>query len=99
MASALPSIKPSMEVKYLTSLAPGAAFGESFIWAKARSDEAVIRPIRQNRSERIGGSSKDRSGDSRRLFRFGCESGPSLSKPVHRSPKRKPARRRPAWVE
>jgi hypothetical protein len=31
MTSALPSINPSMEVKYLISLAFGAAFGESFI--------------------------------------------------------------------
>jgi len=31
MASALPSINPSIDVKYLVSLAPGAALGESFI--------------------------------------------------------------------
>src|SRR5258708_12454401 len=95
MASALPSIKPSIDVKYLTSLAPGAAFGESFIWAKARSGEAVTRPIRQNRNERIGDSSKDRSGDTARLFRFSCESGPSLSKPLHNSLQKKPPRNRP----
>src|SRR5712671_976657 len=99
MASALPSIKPSMDVKYLTSLAPGAALVESFIWAKARSDEAVIRPIRHNRNARMGDSSKDRSGDTARLFRFGCEPGPSLSKPPHNSPKKKAARRRPWSVD
>ena len=32
MTSALPSINPSMAVKYRVSFAPGAAFGESFIW-------------------------------------------------------------------
>src|SRR5229473_8648437 len=98
MASALPSIKPSMDVKYLTSLAPGAALVESFIWATARSGEAVIRPIRQNRNGRIGDSSKDRSGDTAKLFRFGRESGPSLSKPLHNSPKKKAAWRRPSSI-
>jgi hypothetical protein len=49
----LPSIKPSIEVKYLVSTAPGAALEGSFIWAKARSGEAVTRPNRRVKSARI----------------------------------------------
>src|SRR5258707_13086035 len=86
-----------MEVKYLTSFADGAAFGESFIWAKARSDEAVIKPARQNRSARIRNSSKGRTGRDRKLFRFGTNRNRALtSKPPHHSPKNKAARRRPS---
>src|SRR5882672_11693755 len=65
--SALPSINPSMDVKYLTSLPAGAALGEGFNWAKARSDEAVIRPIRRSRSARMRNSSKDRIGRYRQV--------------------------------
>src|SRR5258708_18348588 len=91
MASALPSIKPSMDVKYLTSLAPGAALVESFIWAKARSDEAVIRPIRHNRNARMGGSSKDRSGDTARLFPIRLRTRPKpLANPRTIRQKRRP---------
>src|SRR3954465_6384373 len=56
MTSALPSISPSIEVKYRVSLAPGAAFGESFICAKAGDKEAAVRPIRQSTSARMGSS-------------------------------------------
>src|SRR4051812_24720942 len=34
-------------------MAPGAVLEGSFIWAKARSGEAIIRPSRQGRSARI----------------------------------------------
>jgi hypothetical protein len=52
-ASALPSIRPSIEVKYLISLPAGAAFDGSFIWARAASGKSVIRPNRQIGSTRI----------------------------------------------
>src|SRR4029079_11465230 len=34
-------------------MAPGAVLEGSFIWAKARSGEAIIRPSRQGKSARI----------------------------------------------
>src|SRR6266478_456733 len=81
--SALPSINPSIEVKYLTSLPAGAALGgEGFIWAKARSDEAVIRPIRRIRSARMRNPSKDRTGRYRKASSIPVDrnqAGPSLA--------------------
>src|SRR5258705_7163744 len=90
-----------MEVKYLTSLPAGAALGEGFIWAKARSDEAVIRPIRRSRSARMRNSSKYRIGRYRQVPSIPAESEPGwafTSKPRHSSPKKKAARRRPSSI-
>ena len=46
----------AIEVKYRVSAPPGAAFGESFICAKAGLTEPAIRPTRQNPSARMDSS-------------------------------------------
>src|SRR5689334_3345623 len=52
MTSALPSISPSIAVKYRVSGPPGAAFGCNFIWARAGA-EAAARPSSRSGSTRI----------------------------------------------
>src|ERR1700734_2214074 len=42
-----------MAVKYLTSLAPGAAFGESFIWPWAMPVKAAAKTVRRSKGARI----------------------------------------------
>src|SRR6266567_1587025 len=73
-----------MAVKYRTSLPAGAAFDGNFIWARAKSGEAVTRPNRQSMSARISNSPTGR-------ITIVVSSKPAVS-----SPKKKAARRRPS---
>src|SRR5690348_12717592 len=55
MTSALPSISPSIAVKYRFSIAFGSGLVDSLIWATARCDVAVAinSPAATNRSARM----------------------------------------------
>src|SRR5580704_7105086 len=56
MTSALPSISPSMAVKYLTSTAFGSGLVESLTWAVAKSGVAANRIAATNKSARMRNS-------------------------------------------
>src|SRR5580704_14143906 len=56
MTSALPSISPSMAVKYLTSTAFGSGLVESLTWAVAKSGVAANRLAATNKSARMRNS-------------------------------------------